>query len=342
MRAVRFHAPNDVRVEDVLLPVPAPEEIRIRPIAVGICGSDSHIVAGDYPARAPVVLGHEIAGVVDAIGSEVRSVVEGDLVTVEPHRYCGFCRYCRTGREHLCLTKEAYGVHLDGGLAEALVIPARIAYHVPGGIGPEIACLTEPVACCIHALDRLAPMSGMSLAVFGAGPAGCILARLARLMGVGPIVVVEPRPARRERATVFGADAVIDPGAAGWADAARHESGSDGFDYLIDAVGSPAVLEEAVNLAARGARILAFGVAHPEATVALRPNEIYSKELSILGSVINPFTHHRAAELLPHLGLDQLQIQKYPLEAIEAALEAQIAGTADKVEVSPQRGTSAP
>lgn len=109
MRAVRFHGPHDLRLEDLPLPEVGPNEVRILPEAVGLDGTDLHIMEGEFPSARPVVLGHEVAGVVDGIGSEVRNVGEGDLITVEPHRYCGECRYCRLGREHLCLRKQVRG-----------------------------------------------------------------------------------------------------------------------------------------------------------------------------------------------------------------------------------------
>lgn len=336
MKALRFHGPADLRLEDLPEPVPGPGEVRIRPAAVGICGTDVHILDGSFPARPPVVLGHEVAGHVDAVGAGVGNVREGDLVTVEPHRYDGTCRYCRTGREHLCLAKEAFGVHLDGGMAEAQLIPGRIAYPLPSGTRPAIGALTEPVACCVHALDRLGAVSGLPLVVFGAGPAGLILVALARLRGLSPIVVVEPDPARRASAGVFGAAAAVDPGVADWAERCREVVGPEGADFVIEAVGSPRVLEAALTVAARGARILVFGVAEPEAVASIKPQEVFAKELSILGTVINPFTHFRAVELLSSLGLERLSIATFPLDAAREAFDAQRQRRAGKVQFAPQ------
>lgn len=336
MKALRFHGPHDLRLEDVPAPEPGPGEIRIRPVAVGICGTDIHILDGTFSSRSPVVLGHEVAGHVEAVGREVRSVSEGDLVTVEPHRYCGVCRYCRLGREHLCLDKEAFGVHLNGGMAEFQVIPERIAYRLPDSMDPKIGALAEPLSCCVHAMDRLAPRSGTSIVIFGAGPAGLILVALSRLEGLTPIVVVEPDAARRDSAVTFGANTTVDPSGAGWEDAALAIVGRAGFDYVVEAVGSPRVLESAIPLAARQGTILVFGVANPGATAAIKPQEVFVKELTILGTVINPFTHHRAVELLPLLGLDRLGIRTFPLEAHAEAFEAHQQRAAGKVQFAPQ------
>jgi D-arabinose 1-dehydrogenase-like Zn-dependent alcohol dehydrogenase len=102
MKAVRFLGQDDLRLDEMAVPSPRSEEVRIRPLAVGVCGTDTHILKGEFPAHCPVVLGHEVAGIVDEVGANVRGVSEGDLVTVQPNTYCGACRYCRMGREHLC------------------------------------------------------------------------------------------------------------------------------------------------------------------------------------------------------------------------------------------------
>ena len=336
MKALRFHGPHDLRLEDLPAPAPGPGEIRIRPVAVGICGTDIHILDGTFNSRSPVTLGHEVAGLVEAVGRDVRNARAGDLVTVEPHRYCGVCRYCRLGREHLCLDKEAFGVHLNGGMAEFQIVPERIAYRLPDGMDPKIGALAEPLSCCVHAMDRLAPRSGTSIVIFGAGPAGLILVALSHLAGLTPVVVVEPDAARRDSAVTFGANTTVDPSAVGWEDAALAIVGRAGFDYVVEAVGSPRVLESAIPLAARQGTILVFGVANPGETATIKPQEVFAKELTILGTVINPFTHHRAVELLPLLGLDRLGIRTFPLQAHEEAFAAHQQRAVGKVQFAPQ------
>jgi 2-desacetyl-2-hydroxyethyl bacteriochlorophyllide A dehydrogenase len=336
MKAVRFYGPDDLRLEELPTPEPGVGEVRVRPHAVGLCGSDTHMLRGEMPAARPVVFGHEIAGVVDAVGRDVAGLGEGDLVTIEPHVYCKSCRYCRLGREHLCLQKRAFGVHLNGGLEEQLVVPAYTAFRLPPGIGPEIGCLAEPVACCIHGMDRLAPRSGTPLLIIGGGPAGLILTRLARLAGVTPIVVSEPTPERRSAALDLGADHALDPTEKGWGEALDELTEGQGFDSVIEAVGSPTTVELAVERAARGGRVLLFGVAPMDAVARLRPYEVFARELTLIGTVINPYTHERAVRLLPRLGLERLTVAAFPLESFRAAFEAQASGTNGlKVEINP-------
>ncbi|MBX3030613.1 MAG: alcohol dehydrogenase catalytic domain-containing protein [Chloroflexi bacterium] len=320
---VRFAEVGRLQLGERDVPRPGPGEVRVAPLAVGICGTDARILEGAYGARPGTILGHEIAGLVAELGPGVDGLAEGDHVSIEPHLYCGTCRYCRLGWEHLCPSKRAFGVHLDGGMAGSVVVPARLAYRVPAGVDPVVACMAEPVGCGIHGMDRLQPMSGLPLCIIGSGPAGLMLLALARLTGVGPIVVLEPDAARREAALLGGADHVLDPTDEGWRDAAMAATGGHGFDQLIEAAGSPTGLATAIDLAARHARILVYGVAHPDAVTPVRANDIYARELTILGAALNPYTHARAVELVGHLGLERLAPGRYPLPAVEDAFAAQ-------------------
>jgi len=340
VRAVRYHGNGVVRLDVVEDPRPGPGDVLLAPEAVGVCGTDTHIVHGQFASNPPMVLGHEISARVLEVGAGVTAVAPGDLVTVEPHLYCGVCFNCQTGTKHMCPVRKAPGVHLDGGMAERLVVPDTLAYKVPEGTSPLHAAMVEPIACCVHGMDRLAPRSGMPLIVFGCGPAGAIMIALAKLAGMYPVVGVDGRVGRRELASRFGADVVLDAGEPGLLDAAMDLTGGVGFPYLIDAVGSARVLETAISLASRAANVLLFGVAAPDETATVRPNEIYAKELSLLGTALNPDTHRRAANLLPRLPLDRLSTVVHPLEAIDQALADQAAGTVDKVFVGPQVGAA--
>jgi len=337
MKGLRFHGCGDLRLEELPVPDPGPEEVRIRPLAVGVCGTDAHILHGEFPAPAPVVLGHEVSGLVEAVGAEVKGFHEGDFVTVQPNTFCGVCRFCRTGREHLCPELRGYGVHANGGFAEAEIVPAKIVYHLPATIEPRVGCLAEPLACCIHGMDKLGMRSGSTVLVLGAGMIGLMLTRLARLAGAGLIVSSEPDALRRQDALAFGADRAVDPQDPDWKTTMMDATGGLGFDAVIDAVGSSRTFEQGVALAARGGTVLVFGVAPMNATASVRPYDIFSREITVVGALINPFTHERAVRLLPQMGLEKLRIAAFPLAEFQRAFEAQAAGTATKVEILPQQ-----
>ncbi len=334
-RALRFAGPGDVRLATEADRSLAPHEVRLRPLAVGVCGTDAHIVAGSFPAEPGVVLGHEVCGRVVEVGDGATAPRVGDLVTVEPHRYCTACTWCRAGQEHLCSGKRGYGVRLDGGMAESMIVPARIAYVLPPDTVPWVGALCEPVSCCVHAVDRLGVVAGEALLVLGTGPAGAVLVALGRLLGATPVVAADTRDSRRDLALRMGADVVIDPRDPHQLRRALDLTGGEGYPAVVDAVGSSTVLEQAVAMARRGGRVLEFGVAAPDDVAAVRPHDLFSRELTLLGSVINPWTHQRAVALLPRLGLDRLTTAFYGLDEFDDALAAQRRGDVDKVFVAP-------
>lgn len=336
MRAVRYHGDHRVTVDEIELPTVGPSQVRIRSEFVGLCGTDAHIVDGEYSSVPPITLGHEIGGRVVEVGAQVGTLKVGDLVSVEPHYYCGVCVYCQTGQPHMCPQRKAPGVHLDGGMAEFVVVDETLAYTVPGTDDARRAALTEPLACAVHGMDRLDPKSGSAIVVFGVGPAGALLIMLASKAGLGPIVAVEGREGRRDLALRVGADVVLDPASEDLPARLIEASGGIGFPYAIDAVGSAAVLEMAIPALSRGGRLLVFGVAHPDDRVSVSPNDIYARELTILGTALNPFTHRRAANLAHQLPLDELRVGDFPLERFDEALEAQRTGAYDKVFITPQ------
>lgn len=335
MRAVRFHGVGDVRLDTLEVKAPGDGEVLLQPEAVGICGTDIHIIDGEFVSRPPMSLGHEISARVVERGPGVESVEVGQLITVEPHIYCGLCYPCQSGFPHMCPSRQAPGVHLDGGMQEFLTLPETLVYALPDGVPAWMGALTEPVACCVHGLDRLQTLSGNPIGIFGAGPIGAILIALAIQAGLGPIVAFDPRSSRRELALRFGADFAFDPLAEDIQEVTSAITKGIGFPYVIDATGAPGVLEAATSIAARRGSILLLGVASPEQKSSLSPRDIYAKELSILGTALNPFTHRRAANLLPRLGLERLDRGEFPLERFEDAFSAQREGTFDKAFLLP-------
>lgn len=335
MKALRYVGNKTLEIQEIPDPVIQPDHIIIAPEAVGICGTDFHILEGNYASKPPVTLGHEVAGRVVELGDGVTNLKVGDLITVEPHKYCGTCLYCQIGYEHMCIDKQAYGVHRDGGMAELQLIPAKIAYKLPGDISASVGALTEPLACVVHSLDRMQTISGLPVLVIGSGPAGSLLISLLKLQGMYPIIAVDTKEERRKLALSVGADQVF-------ASIEEVESNLQfltdgyGFPFVVDAVGHPAILEGAMKLISRRGTILVFGVADPAAEWKVSPNQIYAKELTIVGSAINPFTHRRALALLQRIPLQNFKIRTYSMEDYQSAFSDHASSKFDKIQFNPQ------
>jgi len=333
MKAAVFGSDRALVLKDVPVKDVGPGDVLVRVEAAGICGTDVHILQGEFPAVPPVVLGHEFAGIVAQIGDGVTNVAIGDRVAIEPHVYCGMCRHCQDGREYLCPHRRGFGVHLDGGFAEYALVHARNAYRVPAGVGASVAALAEPLGCAFHGVERGGVGEGDTVAVFGAGPVGVMLGLLARRAGALRVLFVEPNPTRRALAGRFRFDDVVPPGQA--REAAMAVTNGDGFDVVFDATGSPSAIEQALAVTGRGGTLVIFGVAAPDARITVAPYDIYNNELTIKGSLINAYTHRRTVALLGSLDLAPLVTHTFPIAEIGTALDLVREGSGLKVQVAP-------
>jgi len=261
-------------------PSPARDEVVIRVRACGICGSDLHFVETDsdgymlYPGlvRAPVVTGHEFAGVVEAVGPDVRDFAPGDAVCAEEIAWCGDCLACRAGRPNNCTRIEELGFSFDGAHAEFVVARARYCWSLAplleAGVPEDrvfaLGATVEPTGVAYVALFVSGGgfMPGSSVGVVGAGPIGLATIALARAAGAGRILVFEVIAGRRELAAAMGADAVIDPlplGPDGIATAARSFSSGRGIDMWVEASGAAGVVEMLAESVAPAGRIVLVG-----------------------------------------------------------------------------------
>ncbi len=251
MRAVVIHPPHDLRVEDRAAGEPGPGQVRVRIGAGGICGSDLHYYQhggfGTVRVKHPMVLGHEVAGVVDALGEGVSGLVMGQAVAVNPSLPCGVCRFCQAGEQQHCLDMRFYGSamrdpHVDGGFREALVCEAIQAVPLPDGLDVTTAAFAEPLAVCLHAVNQAGPLLGKRVLVTGSGPIGALTVAAARLAGAREIVATDLTTAPEATMRAMGADGFVAVGGA--TDAlAPFAAGKGWFDVAFEASGSaPALL----------------------------------------------------------------------------------------------------
>lgn len=233
MRAAVYGGPGRIAVESRPILPPAPDQLVLEVRACGLCGTDVHILDGEYPATPNIALGHECAGVVVEVGAAVREFRPGDRVAIDPNTACRACAACRRGDGHLCAHLEALGVTRDGGFAERCVVPAAQAYQLPDDMDFEAAALAEPLSCCLHGLDLAGVRSGNRVIVLGAGPIGLLMTQLVRAAGAAWILVADPVASKRELAGRLGADLVLGPAERDLATAIR-EMAPEGADVVLE------------------------------------------------------------------------------------------------------------
>lgn len=300
MTAAVFHSPNDLRIEEVPVPVAGPGEVIIKVNVCGICGTDVHILRGHFPVpNLPLIPGHEFSGRVAQIGSGVERLSLDDFVTADINTGCDRCYYCRHQLRMFCPQLSQIGVHRDGAFAEYVKAPAAAVYQLPDDMSPEHAAYVEPLACAVHGQERADLRSGSTVVIIGAGPMGLVHIQLSRLRGATRIIATELNPTRRAKAAELGADVVLDPGKDDAVAIVRELTEGRGADCVIEAVGSVRTYRDAFDMVRVGGTVVAYGAAPSDQELTLRPFDIYSKELTIVGSYAGTYaTWPDAIELI--------------------------------------------
>jgi L-iditol 2-dehydrogenase len=342
MRAQVFHGPGDLRFEEI--PVPEPERggLVARVDAALTCGTDVKTLRRGHPVmipRVPTVFGHELAGVVTAVGREVRTVKEGDRIVAANSAPCGACRFCRGARANLCedllFVNGAYGEHiaLPPRLVQRNVVP------IGAGLSASIAAFAEPLACALLAVERGRVEAGMTVAVFGHGPLGCLLAMAARQRGAA-VIVVGKAGWRLEQVRAMGLGPCVDgPAVAELTPHLRGLTGGRGPDVTIDATGLPEVWEQAIHAVGRGGAVILFGGCAPGTSVRVDTRRTHYEELTLVGTFHHtPATIRSAVELLESKAIEPgaLLSRRVGLAEVREALVSMERGETMKVLVDPR------
>ena len=328
MKAAVIHAARDLRVEDQAAPAPGPHEVAVRVRAGGICGSDLHYYHhggfGTVRLREPMVLGHEIAGEVAAVGAAVTAVRPGDAVAVNPSLPCGACRYCLAGVPNHCLDMRFYGSamrfpHVGGGFRQALVCDESQAVPVPPGVPLQRAVFAEPIAVCLHAARQAGPLMGQRVLVTGVGPIGALMILVARHAGAREVVATDVADAPLAMARRLGADVALntrdDP-------AALDPYGADKgtFDAVFEASGAGPALAGALHAARPRATVVQLGLG---GEVPLPVNLLVAKEIALRGTFRFHEEFRWAVELLSDGRVDPMPLltEVVPLDDAVRAFE---------------------
>lgn len=328
MKAVVIDGPGQVRLGELEMPTPGADDVLIRARAAGICGSDVELYQGTRPVgyyRYPVIPGHEWAGEIAALGEQVRGLAVGDRVVVEGFLNCGICDNCRMGLTNLCEAGyDEIGFTRPGGLAEYVVVPARLVHQLPATAPFEEAALLEPTAVVAHAFLQAQPRAGTTVVVIGDGNIGLLAVQIARLFSPAQLVLIGSRTERLALGQQLGATHTIN--------ARQHDpqtlldtlTKGRGADLVFEGGNRPAGVEQAFALARRGGTIVLEGIAGEGALLSLQSDLFVLKHLSVFGIFGASSAAWTYAVQLFNAGLLNLApliSHRFPIDDFPAALE---------------------
>jgi L-gulonate 5-dehydrogenase len=285
MESIKVIAPGELSVETLPTPQPAAAEVRVKVGYAGICGSDLHIYHGSHPfVKYPRIIGHEFAGVIDAVGDGVSPNKIGQRVSVDPVVSCGQCYPCSIGRSNICHNLQVVGVHREGGFSEFCCVPERLAYAIPDNIDAPSAAMVEPFSIAANMLNRTGASARDVALVYGAGPIGLTVVQVLKgVYGVRQLIVVDRLESRLQGALDNGADRVVnnsDVELVSWLQE-QHIAPT----LVIDAACHPAIFAEATQIAAPAGRIGLMGF--PAETSSVVQRFLNAKELTVFASRLN-------------------------------------------------------
>ena len=296
MKALVLYGPRDLRISDFSEPALDDDGVKIAVHYCGLCGTDMHKYIGRSGSRKviyPVPLGHEISGIVEAVGKNVTDFKVGDRVTADPNFSCGKCYFCRNGMPHMC--ENGRGV--VKGMAEYVCPPQQNVYHLPNELSLRDASMTEPLSCALHGIKQLDLKPGNSVMIIGLGAIGTMMLEILQQTKTGPIIVVEPQQSKKELAMRLGADLFVDPNTED-VNQKIAEAGIKNVDRVIECVGARATMENAIHYAGKCATVVMFGVGDDDNPPHYFAYEAFQKELTIRSSFVNPHTMLQAIDLL--------------------------------------------
>jgi 2-desacetyl-2-hydroxyethyl bacteriochlorophyllide A dehydrogenase len=325
VKAAVVTTPGTIAIEEVPDPTPGPTDVVVRPAAVGLCGTDLHIMDGEFAPAYPIVPGHEFAGEIVAVGGAVSGFAVGDRVAVDPSLYCGYCYYCKRARGNQCENWAAIGVTVSGGAAEYVAAPMANLFQLPDHLAAGDAALIEPLSCALRGFDVLPRAMASDYLIYGSGTMGLMMLELAKRAGATSVSMVDLNSARLATAKQLGCSAATTN--------AEELDAPRGFDVVIDCTGAAPAIRDGLARVGRGGTFLQFGVAGYDARVEIEPYEIYRREITVTGSMAVLHSFDRAGELLAAGLLDPSIFisDRLSLTSYAAALDQFRAGVGRKI-----------
>jgi L-iditol 2-dehydrogenase len=301
MKALLLSHYNQLEMADVPAPTPGLGEVLVRVAACGICGSDVHGYDGSSGRRIPpIVMGHEAAGTIAALGGDVTNLAKDERVTFDSTVSCGACEFCKRGELNLCNHREVIGVSCGdyrraGAFAEYIVVPSRIVYRLPPNISFPEAALLEAVAVAVHAVSLAESVPKRTALVIGAGTIGLLCLQALRAAGCSRIFVADIDASRLGLAKELGATTVLSPELE-FAKQVAHLTGGEGVDLAVEAVGRNETVGTAIDAVRKGGTVILVGNIAPEVTLPLQ--KVVTRQIRLQGSCASAGEYPRAIELM--------------------------------------------
>lgn len=302
MKALLLSQYNQLDIADVPAPVPGVDEILVRVAACGICGSDVHGYDGTSGRRIPpLVMGHEAAGVVAAVGTGVSTFKPGDRVTFDSTVYCGQCEFCLQGEINLCNNRQVIGVSCGdyrraGAFAEFVVVPQRIAYHLPDALEFQEAAMLEAISVALHAVRISEMKGGETTLVIGAGMIGLLTLQAAKAGGAARVLVADIDQTRLQRATSVGADETLLLSGGELVKEVLRRTQGRGVDLVLEAVGREETIAASIASVRKGGTVTLIGNISPQVKIPLQV--VVSRQIRLQGSCASSGEYPQAMELL--------------------------------------------
>lgn len=327
---------DSVLVGEAPVPAPGTDEALVQMTITGVCGSDTHALHGRHPfIPLPYHPGHEVVGVVRAVGTRVDAVAVGDRVTVEPTLPCWECKMCTTGRENLCENLRFFGCGYEqGGMADYFTVPANRLHRIPADFTDQQAILVEPLSTPVHAVRLAGELRGKTVAILGAGTIGLLVLSVVKAKGARRIVVTDVLASKRERAQRLGADVVLDSTASDVVEQARAALG-ESADVVFDCVAIQPTVDQAIGMALKAGTVVIVGVPSADITVPLPI--VQDQQVRIQGSATYlPEDYAESIELIATgvVRAEDFVTASFPLEQVADAFALSTAGEQVKVVVT--------
>jgi L-iditol 2-dehydrogenase len=308
VQALLLSRESHLEMADVPQPEVGPRDVLVRVQACGICGSDIHGYDGSSGRRIPpLVMGHEAAGEVAAVGADVTRFRAGERVTFDSMIWCGECRYCKSGQTNLCDNRQVLGVSCGdyrrhGAFAEYVVVPEHIVYHVPDEVSPEMAAMVEPVSVAVHAVSLAQPGQDETAVVVGTGMIGLLVVQAIRAAGCERVIAVDIDDDRLDVARQLGATETIRGDQADPVGRIRELTGGHGADVSFEVVGATEPLRTAIESLRKGGRVVIVGNISPKVELPLQA--VVTRELTLYGSCASANDYPRCMELMARGAID--------------------------------------